>query len=113
MSGCVAAVKKAVPPDCQSPRCSKDGCSVSMKGAPRLRVIVDLDCAALGISGSRCDYLFVSKDESGVWVVPIELKSGEVKASKVEEQLQVGTQQTTRSKNPIARQNTTTCIDQM
>ena len=63
-----------------------------MEGAPRLRVIVDLDCAVLGILGSRCDYLFVSRDEGGVWVVPIELKSGEVKASMVQEQLQGGAQ---------------------
>ena len=90
MSGLVAAVKNVVPPACQTSRCGKDGCSVSMQGAPPLRVIVDLDCTALDISGSRCDYLFISEDEGGVWVAPIELKSGEVKASKVEEQLQGG-----------------------
>ena len=92
MSGLVAAVKNVVPSDCQSSRCRKDGCSVSMKDAPSLRVIVDLDCKALKISGSRCDYLFVSEDKGGVSVALIELKSGTVKASEVEKQLQGGAQ---------------------
>ena len=91
MSGLVAAVRNGVPPACQTSRCNKDGCSVSMKGASHPRVIVDMDCKALDIqSGSRCDYLFVSEDESSVWVALIELKSGEVKASEVGEQLQGG-----------------------
>lgn len=93
MNGFVAAVKNRVPLDCQTSRCSKDGCSVSMQGAPRLRIVVDMDCKTLGIrSGSRCDYLFVGEDESSVWVAPIELKSGKVVASKVKEQLQGGAQ---------------------
>ncbi len=92
MSGLVAAVQNAVPAHCQSSRCSKDRCSVSMKGAPPLRVIIDMDCTTLVISGSRCDYVFISEDENSVWVAPIELKSGEVKASNVEEQLQGGAQ---------------------
>ena len=92
MSGIVAKVKDGVPAASQTPKCDKDNCSVSMKGAPRQRVIVDMDCNQLSIQGSRCDYLFVSEDESSAWVVPIEMKSGRIKEGKLKDQLQGGAQ---------------------
>lgn len=63
-----------------------------MKGAPRLRVTVDMDCKHLGIQGSRCDYLFICEHQSRTWVVPVELKSGKFKVSDVRDQLQGGAQ---------------------
>ena len=90
MSGIVAKVKNVVPPACQTSKYSKDGCSVSMKGAPPLRVMIDMDCRKLSVQGSRCDYLFVSEHQGSAWVVPIELKSGTVRASEVRDQLQGG-----------------------
>ena len=49
-----------------------------------------MDCKKLGIQGSRCDYLFVGEHRDRAWVVPIELKSGKVRASEVRDQLQGG-----------------------
>ena len=92
MSEIVAKVRDAVPSACQTSKCDKDGCSVSMRGAPRPRVIIDMDCKKLVIQGSRCDYLFVSEDQNSAWVVPIELKSGRFKVSTVKDQLQGGAQ---------------------
>ena len=92
MIGIVAKVKNVVPPACQTSKYSKDGCSVSMKGAPPLRVMIDMDCKELGVQGSRCDYLFVGEHQNRAWVVPIELKSGKVRASEVRDQLQGGAQ---------------------
>ena len=92
MNGLVAKVRNVVPPACQTSRHGKDGCSVSMKGAPTPRVTVDMDCKRLGIQGSRCDYLFVGEHQGSAWVVPIELKSGKVRTSEVRDQLQGGAQ---------------------
>ena len=91
MNQILAKIRKAVPSVCRTSMCDKDGCSVSMKGAPRPHVIIDMDCKKLGIRGSRCDYLFISKkDQNSAWVVPIELKSGRFDVSKVRDQLQGG-----------------------
>ena len=90
MNGIVARFKKDIPSACQTSKCDKDGCSVSLKDAPRFRAIVDMDCKELTIRGSRCDYLFVVEDQGHTWVVPIELKSGGIKVPKVREQLQGG-----------------------
>ena len=65
---------------------------MSMSGVPRERVIVDMDCKKLVISGSRCDYLFVSEHRNNAWVIPIELKSGKFNVGKVRAQLQGGAQ---------------------
>ena len=88
MSAIVARIKKVVPQSCQTSRHSKDGCSVSMKGAPRLRVTVDMDCEDIEIQGHRCDYLFVCGHDNRTWVVLIEMKSGKFRVSDVKDQLQ-------------------------
>lgn len=92
MSGLVDAVAGRVCDQCHVTRCNKEGCLVSLNGAPRLRVIVDMDCKALQIPSARkrCDYLFVGEENTVSWVVPMELKSGGVKAKKVVGQLQGG-----------------------
>ena len=99
MSGAVQAVKRSVPKRCHATSCNKDGCKVGLKGLQSNRIIVDMDCEALGIPDNqkRCDYLYVGekrKPQVMAQVVPIELKSGKVSsASDAVEQLQKGADQ--------------------
>ncbi len=96
MTGPVAEVAGSTHARCHATRCEKDGCSLRMNGAPKSRVIVDLDCEASQVqdSGKRCDYLFVGKEDDGghdrVWVAPIELKSGAFRPRAALEQLEGG-----------------------
>lgn len=92
MSALVDSVAQKVDQDCHTKHCKKGNCSLSLKGAPAQRLIVDLDCATLPISASRkrCDYLFVGEVDNTAWVVPIELKGGGFNAGEVVEQLQGG-----------------------
>lgn len=92
MSGLVDAVAGRVCDQCHVTRCNKEGCLVSLNGAPRLRVIVDMDCKALQIPSARkrCDYLFVGEENTVSWVVPMELKKGRFKAKDVVGQLRGG-----------------------
>ena len=87
------AVKRAVPDSCQERQCRKDGCAVSLAGVAQPRVVVDMDCDALGIprSSTRCDYVVVSGADRAVRVAPIELKSGRVNDGRAAvAQLQAG-----------------------
>ena len=99
MSGAVQALKGSVPERCHATSCNKDGCKVGLKGLQSNRIIVDMDCEALGIPDNqkRCDYLYVGekhKTQVMAQVVPIELKSGKVpSASDAVEQLQKGADQ--------------------
>ncbi len=92
----VSAVTQNVPSDpacrCRKQTCRKHGCSVSMKGAPTNRVVVDMDCDPIKNSsnGKQCDYLFFGKENNVSWVAPIELKRGDVNADKAVKQLQRG-----------------------
>ena len=91
MSALVDAVAGAVVRECHSDKCKKEGCSVSTKGAPKARVIVDLDCRVLRIGRrKRCDYLFVGAEGERAWVAVIELKRGGFKGREVVEQLNGG-----------------------
>ena len=94
MSKSVHVLKKRVPGCCLVTRCDRDGCGLSLQGTPPERVIIDMDCDALGIpdNQNRCDFLFVCKqNERTIWVVPIELKSGDVKSvNEVVKQLEGG-----------------------
>ena len=69
------------------------GCQVYLNEMPTDRILIDADRAlpAFGIEGSRCDrILFLIGSEGILVVVPIELKGGGFKASKVSQQLQNG-----------------------
>lgn len=92
MTGLTQVVSGLIPTSCRVSACNRDGCRVSMQKAPDQRVIVDLDCAKLGLppATKRCDYLFVGEESQHVWVAPIELKSGGFKARIAVEQLQRG-----------------------
>ena len=62
-----------------------------MEDLPEKRVLVDLDCAELGLSqAGRCDYVYFDEDGISGRVVPIELKSGGFRPSHVTDQLQQG-----------------------
>ena len=93
MTGLVEAVRKNVDESCVAIRIEKDGCMISLNGAPKPRLIIDFDKPGSPLMQvqKRCDYLFVAEapDNPG-WVVPLELKSGSVDASEVVKQLQAG-----------------------
>ena len=73
--------------------CSRDGCRVFLTGIPSPRAIADIDRAfpAQKMEGKRCDFvLFFKGGKDVLFSVPMELKSGDVDASKVVVQLQAG-----------------------
>ena len=94
MSGLVETVRKRVEKDCIKNRgLRKEGCSISLKDAPKPHLIIDFDLpgSPLGQRQTRCDYLFIADDtDISGWVVPLELKSGMMKASAVARQLNAG-----------------------
>jgi len=89
----VEAVRAKVGDGCLDRKCEKDGCKVSLEGAPQPHLIIDFDepDSPLGKSQTRCDYLFVADgNRNGGWVVPLELKRGRYDASEVVKQLEAG-----------------------
>ena len=89
----IPAVRNRLSTECFANRIRKGRCSLSLGRIPSNRLIVDLDHPAgpIGIHKRRCDYLFFAEVVGGKdWVAPIELKSGEIKASEVHGQLQSG-----------------------
>lgn len=94
MTGLVEEVRTKVGDGCLDKKCKKDGCRVSLKGAPQPHLIIDLDkldSHFLDKSQTRCDYLFVADgNRNGGWVVPLELKKGRYDASEVVKQLEAG-----------------------
>lgn len=69
------------------------GCSVSLKNAPQPFFLIQMDCDKLpiGQNETRCDYIFIG-GSNRVWLVPMELKKGDLGVSEVMKQLQAGTQ---------------------
>ena len=66
-----------------------------MAGIRGQRVIIDLDCEDLKLPSNqtKCDYIFLGAKEQDTdrdWVVPMELKKGNVDISEVAKQLQGG-----------------------
>lgn len=93
MTGLVDAVRDRVPEQCLVEECDKNGCSVSLRGAPKPHLIIDLDgpSSPLGRHRTRCDYLFIADECSDrSWVVPMEFKNSQMKVGKVVRQLQAG-----------------------
>ena len=92
MKGLVAHIAGKICSRCHAKLCKKEGCGVGLQGAPKVRVIVDLDCDALEISDERkrCDYLFFSEERDTACVVPIEMKSGRFSVSAVLDQIEGG-----------------------
>ena len=92
MSSVVNAAKKLIPSRCQVSTCRKGGCSLSMKGAPAPRLVVDIDCNALLIPAhtKRCDYVFIGQTKRTTVVAPVELKAVAFRGGDVVNQLQAG-----------------------
>ena len=89
----VHSVRSHLSQQCFGSHIRKGRCSLSLSSAPTDRLIVDLDRpgAPIGKDEQRCDYLFFANIDDGAdWVVPIELKGGPIKTSKVVGQLQSG-----------------------
>ena len=87
-------IESSLNPNCIVTRgLRKDGCTVSLRGVPVQRLIVDLDKpgSPLNQNQPRCDYLFVANGDGDVgWFAPLELKRGSLLASEVVRQLQAG-----------------------
>ena len=72
-----------------STSCSRDGCRVYLTDVPSNRVIVDVDKVLPDSTDEHGDYvLFYTDDKNTLVTVPMELKSGDVDASKAHKQLQ-------------------------
>lgn len=96
MSGLVSAVRSRVAQSCVVNRCRKDGCSVALpRGRSRNLLIIDCDepGSPFGPHDTKCDCLLFEESENGSGrAMPIELKSGRIRASEVIRQLQAGTE---------------------
>ena len=93
MTGLVDAVRDRVWEQCLVEECDKNGCSVSLDGAPQPYLVIDLDepSSPAGRSERRCDYLFIADERSNrSWVAPMEIKNSEMKVSRVIRQLRAG-----------------------
>ena len=93
MTGLLSTVCSQVDQSCKVNRCNKDGCSVSLRGASRDRLVIDCDKpgSPFGPTQAKCDYLLFEETESGAGrAVPIELKSGRIRASDAIRELQAG-----------------------
>lgn len=92
--GLIGEVRENVSQEYLSSRCRRDGCSISLEGAPNQRLIIDFDKPnpLLGEHDTRCDFLFIAEEENdeSSWVAPLELKRGGIDASEVIKQLQAG-----------------------
>ena len=90
MIGIVDRIKANVPDNCLNCDCHKDKCAVTVTGVRHYHIMVDIDCEKVkeSITGKRCDCLFVGEYEGRTWIIPIELKTTKVNASKVRDQLQ-------------------------
>ena len=79
---------------CMTKTMNKQGCSVETNGAPAPFCLIDMDRpeAPERRAAGKCDYLFLAADSgrSGLWVVPLELKSTGLRPATVVRQLQGG-----------------------
>ena len=93
MTKLASSIEKKIPKECQVKQCKRKGCSVSLKGFDPRRLIINMDCKQLGICSSReiCDYIVIGALSETEWLVPLELKRGNVEADKVRSQIQEGT----------------------
>ena len=92
MTTLLERIDASVSATCRATACRKEGCGLGLKNLPRRYRLIDMDHAeAPGRSHEeRCDYVFFGEDAIRGWVVPLELKRGSVRASKIAAQLQAG-----------------------
>ena len=77
---------------CRAKTCRKEGCTLKLTGLPHRRRLIDMDhpYAPGRPREERCDYLYFAEDDGRGWVVPLELKGGPARASKIAAQLRAG-----------------------
>ena len=95
MTELLSTVRNRIAQSCIVSRCHKDGCSVALPQSARHRLIIDCDRpgSPFGPNDTKCDCLLFEETPSGAGrAIPIELKSGRIRASAVIEQLQAGAQ---------------------
>ena len=93
MTELLSTVRSRIDQSCVVTRCHKDGCGVALPQSARRRLIIDCDRpgAPFGPNDTKCDcLLFEETPNSTDRAIPIELKSGRIRASAVIEQLQAG-----------------------
>ena len=87
-------VRSAIPRGCITRRCREEGCSLSLSGTSQQAFAIDMnhDDSPSDQNQTHCDFLFVGSlsGQNEEWVVPIELKRGEIGASEARDQLQAG-----------------------
>ena len=90
----VEAVRAGTDPRCHESRCRDSGCSLSLDQSPQPNVLIGLEHGAspTAVDEPRCDFLFVGGDDGngGAWVAPIELTTGNKRASEFVTQLRGG-----------------------
>ena len=91
MTNLVDKVKSCIPELRFAKRCRKNNCSVKLNGVPAPHVLIDVDKSLADKNITKCDYIFVG-GTTNAWLVPIELKKGDFRASEVVAQLQAGAQ---------------------
>ena len=88
------SVRSQVGPGCITRRCRKGKCAILLGGTSRQSFAIDMDHpeAPTRQAVRRCDFLFVGSlvNDYDEWVVPLELKEGDVRVSEVRLQLQAG-----------------------
>ena len=92
MANLVEGIRESLPDGCfATGRLRKQGCSVSLAGAPMPSIAIDMDKpqAPVKQSETKCDYIFIG-GSSNVFLVPLELKRGKLDASDTLKQLQAG-----------------------
>ena len=87
-------VRDAVSDACITRRCREEGCSLSLGGTSQQAFAIDMnhDDSPVDRNQTHCDFLFVGSlaGETDEWIVPIELKRGEISAGEARDQLQAG-----------------------
>ena len=86
-------LNRKVPDTCKVSKCLKQGCRLSLEGLGNLKLLIDLDKPGAPVSKGlpKCDYLlFCSNKKETFCVAPIEMKSGNAKASEMASQLVAG-----------------------
>ena len=90
----VEAVRAGTDSRCHESRCRDSGCSLLLHQSPQPNVLISLEHEAspAGVDEPRCDFLFVGGEDGdrGAWVAPIELTTGNKRASEFVTQLRAG-----------------------
>ena len=92
MADLVNRIKQRIPNEClKKGKLTKEGCTVSKKGAPKPSIAIDIDHkkAPVKKGEAKCDYIFIGGSNE-VFVVPLELTKQEFDLSKAVTQLRAG-----------------------